>query len=448
MAFFQRTPGLLLLLIIFPILIIPSVLNATTYYVSISGNDANPGTQAQPWRTIQNAADMMDAGDTALVSAGTYNERVTTRRSGAARQLIEFRAIGQVSVGSFTVKSNDYIKINGFRFSSELGNYNAFIKIEGSHCIASNNVISYSGISSISGLTVAGSYNVVSNNTIDGLKYPNINVGGNNNLFEGNTIKNTCHDAMRIWGHDHTIRGNVFRDMYNSGITHVDLFQTFGDNGGISYNILIENNHFKNCRGTQIGNFTQDGVQDIRDWTFRNNIFENIQLQANIYVPGFRFYNNTFFHCDQNTGGPLLFKDGGATRGVPHNSAVVNNFFIDCGSRPEKTGWYSVAAAVKGFCADYNYVAGPESAGFPAKAGFNEPHGINGGDPRFVSIANSDFKLQPDSPALERGKTIGGFDYDKDGGDRPQGSGWDIGAYEGAGLTAPKRLRVIANTAN
>ncbi|HEX2068883.1 MAG TPA: DUF1565 domain-containing protein, partial [Actinomycetota bacterium] len=40
---------------------------ATTYYVSISGNNANPGTQSSPWRTIQRAADTAGPGDTVVV---------------------------------------------------------------------------------------------------------------------------------------------------------------------------------------------------------------------------------------------------------------------------------------------------------------------------------------------------------------------------------------------
>ncbi|MEO6576700.1 MAG: DUF1565 domain-containing protein, partial [Polyangiaceae bacterium] len=44
----------------------------TTYYVSTSGNDANPGTSTQPWRTLQKAVDTIAPGDVALVRAGTY----------------------------------------------------------------------------------------------------------------------------------------------------------------------------------------------------------------------------------------------------------------------------------------------------------------------------------------------------------------------------------------
>jgi len=46
----------------------------TTYYVSASaGSDSNPGTVAAPWQTIQHAGGIVQAGDTVLVRAGTYD---------------------------------------------------------------------------------------------------------------------------------------------------------------------------------------------------------------------------------------------------------------------------------------------------------------------------------------------------------------------------------------
>src|SRR5947209_7674637 len=54
------------------------------YYVSTSGNDNNAGTLSAPWRTIQKAANTVQAGDTVQVRAGTYNEVVTLKTSGNA----------------------------------------------------------------------------------------------------------------------------------------------------------------------------------------------------------------------------------------------------------------------------------------------------------------------------------------------------------------------------
>jgi hypothetical protein len=57
-----------------------------TYYVSTQGNDANAGTLAAPWRTIQHAANSVHAGDTVEVKGGIYNEIVQMKSSGNATQ--------------------------------------------------------------------------------------------------------------------------------------------------------------------------------------------------------------------------------------------------------------------------------------------------------------------------------------------------------------------------
>src|SRR6266404_8992604 len=45
---------------------------ANAFYVATSGNDANPGSQGQPWLTLQHAVDNINPGDTILVESGTY----------------------------------------------------------------------------------------------------------------------------------------------------------------------------------------------------------------------------------------------------------------------------------------------------------------------------------------------------------------------------------------
>lgn len=54
------------------------------YVVSPEGSDTAPGTVAQPFGTIQKAADTAQAGNTLLVRRGLYREAVHLHRSGTA----------------------------------------------------------------------------------------------------------------------------------------------------------------------------------------------------------------------------------------------------------------------------------------------------------------------------------------------------------------------------
>ena len=62
------------------------------YYVRGRGNDSNPGTRDEPFKTIQKAADVMVAGDTCFVSEGNYPEMVKLKKSGSADNPISFIA--------------------------------------------------------------------------------------------------------------------------------------------------------------------------------------------------------------------------------------------------------------------------------------------------------------------------------------------------------------------
>ena len=60
-------------------------IQATTYYVDRnhpSPSDTNPGTLNSPWLTIQHAAEMVAAGDTVFVRAGTYFENIYLGQGG------------------------------------------------------------------------------------------------------------------------------------------------------------------------------------------------------------------------------------------------------------------------------------------------------------------------------------------------------------------------------
>jgi len=100
----------------------------SSFYVATTGNDANPGTQAAPWRTVQQAADTARAGSTVYVRGGIYEELVSISRSGNATDgFITFRSYpGETAVidaahftpsgrqGVLTIHNQSYVRIEGF----------------------------------------------------------------------------------------------------------------------------------------------------------------------------------------------------------------------------------------------------------------------------------------------------------------------------------------------
>ena len=102
-----------------------------TYYVSPDGSDAAAGTEAAPFRTIQRAASLVDAGDT-VVGAGTYagfQLGWDFPQSGTATQPITFKADpGAVIEGrnsetpdGINLEGSSYVVIDGFAVDNASG---------------------------------------------------------------------------------------------------------------------------------------------------------------------------------------------------------------------------------------------------------------------------------------------------------------------------------------
>lgn len=71
-----------------------SALMADSYFVSLSGNDQNPGTEAAPFQTIGKAATVAKEGDTVLVKPGVYSGGIGIGHGGTPEKPITYTASG------------------------------------------------------------------------------------------------------------------------------------------------------------------------------------------------------------------------------------------------------------------------------------------------------------------------------------------------------------------
>ena len=432
-----------------------SQLFAATYYVSTTGNNSNPGTQTQPWQTIAKAASTAAAGDTVNIAAGNYSEYVTLSKAGTAIAPITF--VGPATLGGFNVTAN-YIVLKNLTFDTTYTSSHPLV-LNGSYCTVDGVSFMLRGASA--GMDVGGSNNVLQNMTIDGGSVhaagppaQMVAISGNNNLFTKSLMQHGRDiDAFKLFGNANTISYNEITDLTNpqySNSEHTDFIQTFGDGGQTSTNMVIEGNYVHDC-SAQIANLTTD-VGNIHDFIFRNNVFANINSCAFVGIQNTKFYNNLFYKCGTRQSDSILVY--GITAYNPAGSEIVNNIFLQCGTATS-AGSGCIGANSYNLSTlkiDHNYYGG---ANYAAKTGFMGTNPINGGDPKFVNLTTGDYHLQSTSPLVDKGVTITGFNIDKEGITRPQGTAWDLGPYEyhtstsGTGGTTPtppappKNLKVI-----
>jgi hypothetical protein len=89
---------------------------ATEYYMSVDGDDANPGSTTRPFATLAKAASLLKAGDVLLVRSGTYKAQpnVKLKQSGTEPEPIRiYAADGPKAVLEFGAGKGPGITIQG-----------------------------------------------------------------------------------------------------------------------------------------------------------------------------------------------------------------------------------------------------------------------------------------------------------------------------------------------
>ena len=424
--------------------------SASTYYVDARrGNNANGGTADSPWQTIQKAADSAQPGDTVLVAEGDYAERIQVTHSGAPQRPISFEARGRALTEGFTIIA-DYIRVVGFEITSRItlprDSYGVYL--QGQYDEILNNYLHDLYHDGIMLTDQKGSnspllaHNLIKGNRIYRATNSGIHVAGRENLIEGNEVSHTIQyptggpawdgadaDGMRFFGSGHIFRGNRIHDIMLSDLgnldPHIDCFQSWGPATNITFeqNLCDLNPSGPGGQATMVEN--SSGT--VGHLLYRNNIFMNCgplnmhDDRAKGSIAFVEVLNNTFYRINNSA----LFLQEEIT-----HVTIENNAFYDVGGHRQS---YVTArgGSQEGWVVGYNLHSMSDGQP-PGKAGSQAPypHDLWGIAPQFVDAAARDLRLTPTSPLVDSGVELKEVKTDFAGAPRPQGAGYDIGAYE------------------
>lgn len=157
-----------------------------TFYVSNSGNDNNDGTIENPWKTIQKSANSIVAGDTVLIKAGTYNERVEIQVSGTENKYIVFKNY-----------KNDNVTIDGTNINWE-GNWNGLFNISEQNFIVVEG-LKVANVNNHAGFFIEDASNIIlKNNKTYNTYSSGIGVWNSSNIFlENNEVELACNGGQQ-----------------------------------------------------------------------------------------------------------------------------------------------------------------------------------------------------------------------------------------------------------
>ncbi|HKZ54032.1 MAG TPA: right-handed parallel beta-helix repeat-containing protein [Anaerolineales bacterium] len=378
-----------------------------TLYVSTTGSDSNDGrSETSAFRTIQSAADAVQPGDVVCVKAGTYAGFHVSKKHGTAQNPIVFRSYprhtavldgmlgGYYSAHMIYVEEGEYVVIDGFEITDNTSSY-------------SDPKLQLHGINVNDWPTASHHVRIIDNKIH---RFTGGGIGSGYTTHHNEFINNEIYDVgsakvaygMYIGGDDHILRGNIIHDAYGHGIT---LYGGDPERNLIENNILYSNGRDDYAKGWDWRNCKENGClygDGIVAWggsgnIVRNNIsYTNRMAGITVHSQNSVVVNNTAY----NNRGP-----GSESPGIwvteNKNSTVRNN------------ASYQNAGG--------DYYIGP---------GNTQDHNLFGVDPKFANPAQGDFHLTASSPAIDVGSPQDTPSTDLEGVRRPQGAGYDIGAYE------------------
>jgi hypothetical protein len=329
----------------------------SSFYVSTTGADSNPGTQTAPWRTVQHAADTARAGSTVNVRSGIYEELVSIKASGNASDgFITFRSYpGETAVldarhfapserqGVLTIQDKSYVRIEGFEIRNFRTPEHRLVPLgisvmgAGSHIeLLKNNVHhieqTFNGRDAPGhgangfGIAVYGTdaRTPISELVIDGNEVHHLKTGSSESLVVNGNVMNF------------RITHNVVHDNNNIGIDVIGFERTAPDpavdqardgvvSGNLVYSITSRGNPAYGNEQNSDGIYVDGGTRILIEQNVMHDVDFGIELasehkeRSTSYITA---RNNLIYHC--HTAGVSI---GGYApeRGHTDHSTVVNN---------------------------------------------------------------------------------------------------------------------------
>lgn len=359
--------------------------SAVDYYVSTQGNDSNPGTAAQPLRTITRAYSLATAGTTIIVQPGVYtdyqsNWGLRINKSGTASSPITLRS--QVR-GAAVIDGQN------------AADRNVAIWLDGSYNILEGFEIRGGPKG---GIKIWGNYNQIRNNKIH---------------HNGNPASSSTYGQDGIYSdrstRDNKYLGNTIHDNGRTGSNLDHALYLCGDNELVINNVLLRNAAY----GLHIAGY--ETVSNLK--AYNNVIAHNGKSGVILWmaVSGVDIKNN------------IIFQNGrfGLDSWDAHGSGVVLDRNLVYGNGLGNYNFVNGAS-------DYSYTLGTTISSAPL----------------FVNSTSAGFDahLSAGSPAINAGLNLSSiFTTDLDGATRPASGAWDLGAYKyGLTDTTPPTVSITA----
>ncbi len=428
----------------------PAAAAGSTYYVDpVNGSDANPGTSALPWKSIKTSS--IVSGDTVLLRAGNYGDLTLSNKSFTSTVTIaaENEAARPIFTNILVINCNnlklDTLNVYGGavrrtartqyeqRFNMLCCNGD---NIEVANCWVSSTSISDStpaqswtasdwNTKSASGIQVWGDNAYIHDNLLVNVFY-GIEFMGDTCLIERNQIINFCGDGISLKGmYNEVARNNRIVNHYQTDpaeLDHADMIQVYWDEDTTHntpiYGLVLEGNFCADHDSTFVNLAFANRCQGIG--SFDNNMVDGLIINNVVLVHdwcgiaalggvGTKIINNTVFdpYAYSKWHGPTI-EIHEAQNGENSKNIVARNNICD---------QIVTEGTADNPIIDHNITSPNASAVFSNHSAL-------------------DMTLREGSPAIDAGSSLLAPAEDIAGNTRPQGTAWDIGAYE-YGTVAP-----------